>query len=170
MENKRGLIVIGYQGIGKTSLASDISNKVIDFESSLFKQPNGLRRDDWYVTYCKQAISIANQGFVVCTSSHKSVRQEFEKTKPDTVDILSVYPSLELKDLWIKRLRQRHLVDMSEKNTAALIDAMTNYEKSIEDMENDILFYKIVLESTNYRLFNLIYHFCKENELEYLMM
>ena len=74
----KGLVIIGYQGIGKSSLAG--WNKCIDLESGNFFVGN-KRADDWYIPYCQTALNIANQGYTVFVSSHKEVR-EFLSTVP----------------------------------------------------------------------------------------
>ena len=47
------MIVIGYQGIGKSSLAGR-NNIFIDLESGNF-WVDGKRADDWYKPYCQIA-------------------------------------------------------------------------------------------------------------------
>ena len=75
-QKKKGLIIIGYQGIGKSTAAKHIPNS-IDLESSLFKIDN-KRHEDWYMVYAKIAVNLARQGYIVFTSSHKKVVKEIE--------------------------------------------------------------------------------------------
>ena len=68
------MIIIGYQGIGKSTLANCNLNYV-DLESSNF-YIDGKRADDWYKPYCKIAEHLSQQGYYVFVSSHKVVRDE----------------------------------------------------------------------------------------------
>ena len=70
------MIVIGYQGIGKSSLAG--KNNCIDLESGNF-WVDGKRSDDWYKIYCNIALHLHRQGFTVFTSSHQVVRDYFKE-------------------------------------------------------------------------------------------
>ena len=67
------MIIIGYQGIGKSSV-SGADSGCIDLESSNFWN-EGVRADDWYIYYCNIALDLSKQGFTVFTSSHKEVRE-----------------------------------------------------------------------------------------------
>ena len=152
-----GLIIIGYPGIGKSSLGTmDSANQnIIDFESSLFKI-DGDRTDNWNVIYCRQAVSLAKQGFIVCISSHKCVREELARYDQDDFVIVAITPSPKLKEEWIARLRDRYLQDPSEKNIAALTNAEGHYDEYIKDIASDPNFSHIYLESTNYHLRSII--------------
>lgn len=153
MKNKNTpIIVIGYQGIGKTTLASNLDNRVIDLESSMFKL--GDYRDPyWYLIYCRQAFHIARQGFVVCISSHKEVRSEIVKYKNFDINIVEIYPALYLESEWIDRLRKRYLDDPSSiKNLIAFEHAEENFRKSVIDMRLDDYFDQIELDRMDYDL------------------
>ena len=128
----RGLIIIGYQGIGKSSFASS-HNKTIDLESSNFKV-DGERDDNWYVIYCRIAVSLAKQGYIVFTSSHQVVVEEFMKysNRDDDYSIVIVYPHPSLGNKWVEKLRQRWIADMkNEKNHIAYEDAKENFQDEI---------------------------------------
>ena len=53
------MIVIGYQGIGKSTLVKEC-NSYIDFESSNFKI-NGERPEGWEQMYCEAALDLSRQ-------------------------------------------------------------------------------------------------------------
>lgn len=80
--NSSGTIIIGYQGIGKSSTVNKydfMGNKInsfIDLESSSFRLPDGSRHDDWYKYYINIALDLASQGHNVFISSHNTVREE----------------------------------------------------------------------------------------------
>ena len=151
-----GLIVIGYQGIGKSSLTNNNYNTLfIDFESSLFSV-DGDRNDDWYIIYCKQAVSLAKQGFIVLISSHKCVRDELSKYNQEGFNIITITPAYNLKDEWIEKLYKRYLDDPSEKNSAAYLNAKSCYEENIRDIASEPNFSHIFINSMNYNLRSIL--------------
>ena len=99
-----GQIVVGYQGVGKSTLAYH-NRGVIDLESSNFFV-DGKRDEKWYIPYCNIARSLARQGYIVCVSSHEVVRKELERNPAERQVI--VYPALALKDAWIHSLKHRY--------------------------------------------------------------
>ena len=101
-----GRIIVGYQGIGKSTLAKQ-GKGYIDLESGNF-WVNGKRADDWYIPYCNIAMHLAEQGYTVFTSSHQVVRDQLVSIKTDNVDLFVCVPSLHLKDEWIKKLEDRY--------------------------------------------------------------
>lgn len=144
------MIIIGYQGIGKSTLAKD-SWKYIDLESGNF-WVNGKRDEQWYKPYCNIANHLSAQGYTVFTSSHKEVREEL-KNSSEVVKI--VFPALELKTDWLIRLTNRYNESMLEKDYKALINASLYYEDNINDLMNEP-FDKIVINNIDYNLRKLI--------------
>ena len=47
------MIIIGYQGIGKSTLASRYPGHYIDLESSHFNNDLGKKEPGWHIPYCK---------------------------------------------------------------------------------------------------------------------
>ena len=144
------MIIIGYQGIGKSTLAKD-SLKYIDLESGNF-WINGERDEQWYKPYCNIANHLSAQGYTVFTSSHKEVREEL-KNSSEVVKI--AFPALELKTDWLIRLTNRYNESMLEKDYKALINASLYYEDNIEDLMNEP-FDKIIINNIDYNLEELI--------------
>lgn len=144
------MIIIGYQGIGKSTLAKD-SWEYIDLESGNF-WINGERDEQWYKPYCNIANHLSAQGYTVFTSSHKEVREEL-KNSSEVVKI--AFPSLELKTDWLIRLTNRYNESMLEKDYKALINASLYYEDNINDLMNEP-FDKIVINNIDYNLRELI--------------
>lgn len=144
------MIIIGYQGIGKSTLAKD-SWKYIDLESGNF-WINGERDEQWYKPYCNIANHLSAQGYTVFTSSHKEVREEL-KNSSEVVKI--AFPALELKTDWLIRLTNRYNESMLEKDYKALINASLYYEDNINDLMNEP-FDKIVINNIDYNLKKLI--------------
>lgn len=123
------MIIIGYQGIGKSSISGRNSGR-IDLESGNFWN-NDTRPNDWYVYYCNIAEHLSKQKFTVFTSSHKEVR---ERLKFSNENIWVIYPSLYLKDQWIKRLEERYNKTNLLKDYKALKNAETMFEYNINDL------------------------------------
>lgn len=144
------MIIIGYQGIGKSTLAKD-SWKYIDLESGNF-WINGERDEQWYKPYCNIANHLSAQGYTVFTSSHKEVREEL-KNSSEVVKI--AFPALELKTDWLIRLTNRYNESMLEKDYKALMNASLHYEDNINDLMNEP-FDKIIINNIDYNLRELI--------------
>ena len=123
------MIVIGYQGIGKSSVAEK-SRGFIDLESSNFYYA-GNRPTNWHVYYCKIAEALSKQGYVVFTSSHEPVRSWFVKSNERTIIIC---PRLELKNEWIGRLDQRYRSTLKEKDFRAWQNAACRYDENIREL------------------------------------
>lgn len=147
------MIIIGYQGIGKSSTAGKETG-CIDLESSNFFVDN-TRPADWYKYYCNIAEHLSNQGFVVFTSCHKVVRDEFATRK--TKDVAVCYPIATLREQWIERLKERYNKTNSEKDFKALVNAEGFYSSNIADIFNDAITNKwqlMPISNTNYNLYN----------------
>ena len=158
-----GSIYIGYQGIGKSSLAGKHTG-FIDLESSNFRLPGGYRPQEWYKYYVCCAYSLSSQGFDIFISSHKVVRDELHSQKKhdylkSTARIFVVYPSLDLEDEWINKLHKRYLIDNSRKNHVAYLNALDRYSDNILEMKDDAWNYgfkEIEILSMDYNLRELI--------------
>ena len=133
---RRGLIIIGYQGIGKTTHAG--KDNCVDLESSLFYL-DGKRPERWWVYYCEVALSLANQGYTVFTSSHKEVRDYlFTASLPEHVGKVCVFcPTKLMKDEWIQRLEGRYKRTGSRKDYRALMNAKERFEENIVELVTD---------------------------------
>lgn len=133
-----GVVVVGYQGIGKSTTASKHVD-VIDLESSNF-YTNGRRNADWYKAYCNIAIDLASQGYVVFTSSHKEVREYLTKTihVPSNVQIICCVPDIHLKDQWINRLWDRWRSSQLDKDFKAYANAEDRFEANVSEIKYDI--------------------------------
>ncbi len=149
---KHGLIVIGYPGIGKSTVVKSSHIKIIDFESSLF-YINDIRQPDWYKIYAKQATELARQGYMVLVSAHKEVRDELAKYIPNgNFDIVTIAPAYNLEKEWIRKLRDRYEADSTPKNFAAYTNAIEHYRENITDMASDTRFSHIFINSMDYKL------------------
>lgn len=128
------MIIVGYQGIGKSTLARR-DYYYIDLESSAFLH-NGRRPEDWHVYYCKAAELLSQQGHCVFVSSHEVVRRYLMDHSQQLV--IAVAPSLALKSLWIRKLRTRWRNTGNEKDKRAYYNAVEHYAESIEGIKRDL--------------------------------
>ncbi len=156
------MIVIGYQGIGKSTLAKG-GNGFIDLESGNF-WVDGVRDEHWAQAYANIAVHLSMQGYDVFTSSHEIVRQCL-KTHPDVCDcsqkapecLAVCYPVLELREPWVKRLRDRYDETKKEKDYKAWINADKMYEENIRSlMAEELPVIQIPITSMDYDLFKVL--------------
>lgn len=157
------MIVIGYQGIGKSTLAGR-NNRFIDLESGNF-WVDGKRADDWYKPYCQIAEHLSQQGYIVFISSHEVVRKQLENSSEVVV---VVYPSIELKDEWIDKLEERYAISKLEKDYKALMNAVDRYEENIKELsESNHKYCKVTLTKMDYDLEASLIHI--KNEIDGLL-
>ena len=143
------MIISGYQGIGKSTLAG--KNNCIDLESGNF-WVDGKRADDWYKPYCQIANHLSEQGYTVFVSSHEVVRRELEKSKEP---VYVIFPAIDLKDAWIKKLEDRYNNTKLDKDYRALMNAKDRYKENITElMQGNLKFYEIT--RINYHLDDII--------------
>lgn len=148
------MIVIGYQGIGKSTLAGR-DHRFIDLESGNF-WIDGKRADDWYKPYCKIAEHLSEQGYIVFTSSHEVVRNQLiESYEP----VVLCFPAVELKDEWIQKLEKRYEETGLAKDYKALMNAMDRYENNINELSESNFLCKIILKNMDYDLEATLIHF-----------
>lgn len=149
------MIIIGYQGIGKSTLANK-DDKFIDLESGSFWLTNTdgsrYRYDNWYEMYCNVAEHLSQQGYIVFVSSHEVVRNRLKQSKER---VFTLYPDVSLKDQWIKKLAKRYNNSRLDKDYRALMNAIDRYEENIKEIESSD-FDNIVIHDINYDLKKLI--------------
>ena len=122
------MIIIGYQGIGKSTMAG--KNKCIDLESGNL-WVDGKRADNWYIPYCQIANHLSEQGYTVFVSSHEVVRNELKKSKES---VFVICPNVHLKDEWIKKLKDRYERTKLDKDFKAWKNAEDRYEENIKEL------------------------------------
>lgn len=143
------MIFIGYQGIGKSTLAGN--GRYIDLESGNF-WINGKRDENWYIPYCHIAEHLSEQGYRVFTSSHEVVRNYLSTSNEDC---FVVYPALHLKDEWIAKLKLRYENSKLDKDYKAYMNAVDRYEDNIKEIM-DCGFIRIQIDNMDYNLDELI--------------
>ena len=122
----------------------------IDLESGNFFV-DGKRCDDWYKVYANIANHLSLQGKNVFVSSHKVLREHLVK---ESIPFVVIYPSIELKDKWVEKLKQRYELTKKEKDLRALLNAQEKYDENIDDLSQEKL--RIVITSMDYSLKQLI--------------
>jgi hypothetical protein len=146
-----GSIIVGYQGIGKSSLGG--TERYIDLESSSFFV-SGQRDENWAVVYADIAWRLAEQGYDVFVSSHQAVRDMVRSCY--SVRRIIVYPAVELKDEWIKKLKRRYIISHLEKDYKALMNADDRYVENIKEMMAEFGFAQVAIEDMDYSLAELL--------------
>lgn len=120
------MIIMGYPGVGKTTM-SKFDYRFIDLDSSVWKDvPN------WAKHYCKLAESLSSQGYYVFVSSHDVVRNRLFGSKEK---VCLLYPCKELKDIWIETLTKRFEKEHSAKARDAMHRVAQYFDDDIERMD-----------------------------------
>lgn len=135
------MIIVGYPGVGKSTLVQHKEN-CIDLESSCFDKSN----INWYKDYCNVAIDLHKQGNIVLVSNHELVYKELgSKEELKQSDLVFIFPCLQLGNDWIMKLKERYEKYSTKKNELAYLRARNNYLQDI----------------------NSLIHFIKENNYRY---
>lgn len=143
------MIIIGYQGIGKSTLAG--KRNCIDLESGNF-WVDGKRDEKWYIPYCQIANHLSQQGYTVFVSSHEVVRKELKKSEEK---VYVICPRLDLKNGWIKKLEDRYLYTGTDKDFKAFMNAKNRYDENIIELMSSG-FDVVVLDSMLYSLDGIV--------------
>lgn len=149
------MIIIGYQGIGKSTAAKD-DLLYIDLESTNFRVgPNGEKDERWYAAYANVALDLSRQGYRVFVSSHAPVRKWLGEHQTPEDFIFICYPAIELKDPWIDRLEKRFEQTGIRKDELALLNARDRYVNNIHEMIEDgkkYAFFDLKINGMTYNL------------------
>lgn len=144
------MIVIGYPGVGKSTI-SKRNIRYVDFDSSIFPKEDG-----WEEDYVNKAISLSKEGHVVFISAHEKVR---DLVKDCREKIVVVYPSLKLHDFWIQRLKDRYNKSRNAAEYRALYRCVSNYGEDILKLKESKFKNKIELKEESYDLEKLLEKF-----------
>lgn len=137
------MIIIGYLGVGKSTVSNKNPN-YIDFDSSMFPKEEGWEKD-----YVERAEALSEQGFTVFVSAHKTVQDLLKNSKEK---IIVIYPNLLLREEWIKKLTERYEKTGFESDRRALSRCVSFYSDDIVEMM-ELPFTKVELSaSSNYDL------------------
>lgn len=154
------MIVIGYQGIGKSSTC-DFHNArddefYIDLESGLFKSEDGTRPENWAEIYCRIALSLSDQGYTVFVSSHKEVQ---DILSAGDEPVVAIYPWLDIRNDWIARLYVRWQETKLKKDEIAYLDAKEHFDEEIMHLHNLQGVMKYEIKSMVYNLHDIVESF-----------
>lgn len=146
------MIILGYPGVGKSSLSRAHYHDYIDLESSWFR--DRVSGDICWETYCTVAENLSKNGHVVFMSCHREVRDWLREHTKEHVAV--VYPSVGLKDQWIEKLHIRWEVSGDEKDLRAYEHAEKHYESDISELSG-CGFECVELDDMNYELGTLVH-------------
>ena len=122
------MIVLGYSGIGRTTLCEKHPGfKYVDLDSWSFRAGSS-DVSLWVKTYVMVATSLSVQGYIVFLDALESVCDALLNSGEV---VLLICPSLELKSQWVKKLESRYHDSRSYDDYHAWIDADKNYEAHI---------------------------------------
>lgn len=149
--DKRSIILMGFPGVGKTYVKEKYKGsnklKVLDSDSSNFDKsdfPNN------YIKYINEQIGKYD---IIMVSTHAEVRDAIKNSLiPLSCPIYICYPSLDIKDEWLERLRKRG----NNETFIKLIDE--NYYNWIRDIEmNENALIHIQITNPNGYLYDNLY-------------
>lgn len=153
------MIVIGYPGVGKSSFCehyrpswNDPVKGYIDLESIWFTK----NVFNWAEQYCAVAIGLSRQGFIVCVSAHEAVQKILDACDKNVDKIAAVYPNLDLKDFWIRKLKMRYESDPTGKNELAWLAVNANYERHIRELMKRKFYHCLIMDGENYDICEMI--------------
>lgn len=126
---KQTKIISGFPAVGKSVLTKQSDLIVLDSDSSLFSWiSEGVRHPDFpsnYIMHIKENIGKADY---ILVSSHDNVREALEE---NDIAYTLVYPSIELKDEYMDRYKNRG----NEESFIAFINSKWN--EFIQDIEEE---------------------------------
>ena len=153
------MIIFGYQGIGKSTLANRNTDTIfIDLESSMFRTPmHPERSEDWFQAYGNIVYDLNKQNKFIFSACHQQIR-DYIASEKDLKGVMSVicYPSIELREEWLYRLRQRWIDTQLPKDKAALDYAEASYSSSIKALDKDTDYDHLILTKMNYNLHDIL--------------
>lgn len=134
----KGLIVIGYPGIGKSTLSG--WENCIDLQSEVCKETYKIRgiEKHWARLYYSLADLLAASGYTVFVSSHMEVVDMFTRYRDMDRGWKAVIfcPSRMMRDKWIERLKDRYEKTKLPKDERALKRALNYYDEDIYMLAN----------------------------------
>lgn len=150
--DKRSIILMGFPGVGKTYVKEKYKGsndlKILDSDSSNFDKsdfPNN------YINYITEQIGKYD---IIMVSTHKEVRDAIKNSSISLMcPIYICYPSLDIKDEWLERLRKR---GNNETFIKLIGENYCNWIKDIEMNENELIHVK--LTNTKTYLYNILYN------------
>ena len=133
----KGLIICGYPGVGKSSVAG--WNNCIDLDSSWFsydKYGNRIDPDEeWVGNYCAIARQLALQGYTVLLSTHQAVINTLREGKwilnKDGIRVVIFVPRADMKKAWIERLVNRYIESDKDVDMRAFVGGIQYWDSKM---------------------------------------
>ncbi len=129
------MIISAFQGVGKSTLAKD-NPLFIDLESSCFDKAN----PNWYLDYCRIAMDLDRQGYIVFVSAHKPVRDYLKQF--EYLNYFMIMYAKPLKNYAVSKVKERYEQTQSLKDYNALKRAETSfdsiYDEILKDFDNGL--------------------------------
>lgn len=139
---KQTKVISGFPGVGKSFLSTHPNLKISDSDSSKFSWiEKGVRHPDFpqnYINHIKQCMETYD---FVLVSSHKEVREALEV---NGIEYTIYYPSIESKDIYIERYRNRG----NAEGFINLVDA--NWDNWIKEIDEETFPAKVKMEGNTY--------------------
>lgn len=141
------MIIAGYPGIGKTTLAAK-GHRYLDLESRNFFI-RGKRFDDWETVYVQVALDLYDQGYLVFTPCHPGIIDRIVTTTQPGV-FAAIVPDISLKDAWIAKLKERYELQGTDACLRAYERARDHYTEDISSLISDTRFDTLVIRDMEY--------------------
>lgn len=163
------MIMFGYPGIGKTTLATSdkpllsIAGRVIDLDSMFFSD---LDDPYWFKRYTNLAEYISKQGYLVMISTHEKVVSSLKKSPEKK---LIIVPSPKIKDKLVERLDKRRQKTNLFKDKKAYLHVKEHFDSDYEMLKKASEWPKydiLELDSMNYSLSDILSGILKGSEVK----
>ena len=144
------MIVFGYPGIGKTTIAK-YDYRFIDLDPSdpLIRWRWPWKKDDWVTDYCNMALLLSKQGYYVMVSTHPKVIRKLVANGEESYCF--VYPDISIRKEWVNKLKERYKDYPNRSTHNAYVRARDHFEEDFYQMER-LHGKKLVIKSMEYEL------------------
>jgi len=117
------MIIIGYQGLGKTTICQKYNN-YIDLKCSDYRTIENNDDPDWFLPYCLDGEKLSHEGKVVFMSHNIEVCDYMKSSSENNYIII---PDDSLYDYWIEKLKNRSDRTGQSKDYYAWLNAKDNF-------------------------------------------
>lgn len=142
------MIIMGYPGIGKTTLANG-DYRFIDLDSNSTLLTGLFRKKGWEKQYVSTALYLSRKGYHVFVSTHPEVIKRV--VAMDGNNAILVYPDPSLKEEWIKKLYKRYDGQRKRSTHNAWTRAKDHFDDDIFELQK-VKCHQIGLISMDYDL------------------
>lgn len=150
------MIVFVFPGVDKSSIAD--RNDIVSLDGSNYSKDT----NDWYLTYCKDAEALSDQGKIVLLTPYEQVLDYF--VREDIYNLYTVYPHLSILDEWLNKFDYTQFLGEMEPNQTninAIKEILkSDFTKKIQLLnyydKNDVFTDMRILPSTEHFLERII--------------